>query len=553
MKFSNLVLSKDGERFEYKVGYEFNNETRADSTLHYVSNFLATTNTNVIQFFNHGTTLNYTYNTWSPKLPQMRHKIYLPSNEEVVEDKFHKYILDNVISYSTWNEETSQIPVTFKSGKVSIFFPWYSLETNTNGIKYAFNVYIWVNGFKVILGSYLLSRFNAAARTSNLEELKDYYDEISIDIIDPKSLIYDDEWKVFREVICKERAYSNYVGTALCFDLEPVEYDEETNQYLSIMSCSGSSNSIVLEDKEEDEMYLSINHNAFKFSQESQPQITCKLNFHNSYEYNFEGLKEYLSETYNVNVEDVQLSYDLSLRNDDDIYFYNSVSEIKELNYKFSNIDEIGMSDFERISWEWVETYEQQNNSPLYLQAMCNIYIKSTADEDFRLFLYFKSNKIPFTSELCSYFVSPRSRIFDTLDDFWNIKKINLQYLNMNYYSINAVNKTENIIKHFDYVSQDSKSNIIQPVFYQTHPLSSLVIHRDVNENIAINLDQYKSKVKRFKLKIGNAIISEAGRVKTGVIFIIKANQIAGVDSSGVYYVINEKNDVITSGNYTCI
>lgn len=553
MKFANLILLKDGEGFEYKVGYEYNGETRADSDVHYTSTFLPTTNTNVIHFFDQNTTLNHTYNTWSPQLPQKRHKLYLPSFEHMVDEQYHKYISDSVIFYDTWNDDTSNIPVTFKTCKISVFFPRYSLETNNNGIKYAFNIYIWVNGFKVILGSYLLNRFNAAARTSDLKELSDHFEEISIDVIDPKSLIYDDEWKVFRETICKERNFSNYVGTALCFDLEPVEYDEETNQYLNIISCSGGRNSIVLEDKEEDEMYLSINHNNFKDSIDDQPFINCKLNFNNSYTYDMDGLKEYLMETYNVNVEDVQLSYDLSLRNEDDIYFYNSESGIKDLSYKFYNIDEISMNDFERISWEWIDTYEQQNSAPLYLQAMCNIYIKSNADEDFRLFLYFKSNSIPFTQILCSYFVSPRSKVFDQLDDFWSIKKVNLQNLDMNYYSINAVNKTENIIKHFDYVSQDSKSNIVQPIFYQTQPLSSLTIHRSVNENIAINLDQYKSKVKRFKLKIGNALVYEAGRVKTGIIFIVKANQIAGIDSAGVYYVLNENNDVITSGNYTCV
>ena len=554
MKFANLVLSKDGERFEYKVGYEFNGETRMDSNIHYISTFLPTTNTNVIQFFDNNTTLNHTYNTWSSKIPQKRHKLYLPAIEELIPTEYHGYIRDNAILYNTWDEVTAEIPVTVKTGKISIFFPWYSLETNTNGIKYALNVYIWCNGFKVILGSYLLSRFNAAARISNLEELKDYYDEISIDIIDPKSFIYDDEWKTFRETICKERTHSNYVGTAICFDLEPVEYDDETEQYLSMLSYSGSSNSIVLTDKETDEMYLSIMHDIFKSDVTFEtPNIHCKINFHEVYDYNMDGLKEYIMETYNVPVNDLYLTYDLSLRNDDNIYYYNSVDNVKELSYDFDKIDEISMNDFERMSWEWFDAYEQQDSNPLYLQAMCNIYIKSTPDEEFRLFLYFKSNKLPFTQELCSYFVSPRSSIFESIDDFWNIKKVNLEDLDMNYYSINAVNKTENIIKHFDYVSQDSKSNIIQPVFYQTQPLGSLTLHRSVNENIAINLDPYKSKVKRFKLKIGNSTIMEAGRVKTGIIFIVKANQLAGVDSSGVYFVLNENNDVVTSGNYICI
>lgn len=553
MKFANLNISSGGEKYEYKVGFEEVGKMMVTDDLHYTSAFLPTTNINVIHFFNNATTLNYKYNSWVTQKPELKHKMYLPAKQELMPVEYVKYTQYDAIFYDEWSETIGSMPTTVKMSNVSVFFPNYSLETDMNGVKYAFNVYIWINGFKVILGSYLLNRFNATARTSNLKELEDYFDVINIDIIDPKSLIYDDEWRVFRETICKEKEFSNYVGVSLCFDLEPVEYDEESDQYLSILSSSGGENSIVISNYEKDEMHLSISHNIDSNDTSSNPGISCSLIFHKSYNNDMEGLKEYLMETYNTLVEDVYISYDLSLRNDDNIYFYNIKSEIKELNCKFDQIDELGMSDFERISWAWMEAYEQQESAPLYLQAMCNIYIKSKVEEEFRLFLYFKSNKIPFTQELCSYFTSPRSNMYETLDDFWNVKKINLDNLNMNYYTINAVNKTENIIKHFDYVSTDSKSNIVQPIFYKAQPLSSITLHRDVNENIAINLDQYKSKVKRFKLKIGNTIVPESGRVKTGIIFIIKANQIAGVSSSGVYHVINERNDVVTSGNYTCI
>ena len=418
-------------------------------------------------------------------------------------------------------------------------------ELKYNNLKYALTVYIWLNGFKVILGSYLINRVDACANTNPLVDNRMYYEEYNVNIINPRKIVYGEEWKTFREVLCKEKESSNYTGIDLILQLDPIEYNEDSDCYVNILTCSGGENIISLSDFNEDDMRLSISHNLFS-NDDNLPKINCVLNFNSEYEQTLDGFKEYIIETYNIFPGKINISYDLALRDDDNIYFYNTHSG-EDLTYDFYDIDSLGLSDFERISWDWVNAYEKANKTPLYLQCMTNVYINDN------LFLYFKSNKIPMTNEILSYFIYPRVSIADELDEFWKLKKVELNSVDMNLYNINVVNKTENIIKQFDYVSGDSKSNIVQPIFYKVQPLSSITLHRDVVENIAINLDQYKSKVKRFKLKIGNTTLIEAGRVKAGIVFVTNPANMSGVSKSGVYHILNERGSVVTSGNYTCI
>jgi hypothetical protein len=445
------------------------------------------------------------------------------------------------------------MPAVIKTAKVKVFFPDYSLDTILGKTTYALTVYIWINGFKVILGSYRLDRYDAQAITADFEKLRGYYEEIEIDIIDPKSLLYSDDWKYFREVVCAEKILSNYEGTSLCFSLDPIEYNEEDMVYTCLLSSAGGENAIIVSNYEKDDMNLSISHNIKNIY--SIPTIKFKLNFNEAYSsgiiygQTMNDLKDYLFETYDIPVYDVRISYDLSIKNDDEVFFYNTISS-DDIECSFENIDEISLSNFERISWDWFKAYETSNDKPLYLQGLANIYVKPDENANENLFLYLKSNQIPLTQELISYFTNPRTSMLDDLDEFWKIKRVNLNDVNMIIYNINAVNKTENIIKHFDYVNNDSKSNIVQPIFYKVQPLSSIYIHSGVTENIAINLDAYKSKVKTFKLKLGSSTFIEAGRVKTGIVFIIKANKLDGLLSSGNYFILNERDEVVTSGKY---
>lgn len=120
---------------------------------------------------------------------------------------------------------------------------------------------------------------------------------------------------------------------------------------------------------------------------------------------------------------------------------------------------------------------------------------------------------------------------------------------NMNLIKPRIVNQT--IKQVIEMSSQtDSKSNIIQPVFFRSRDVARIVVHPAVSENIAINLDAYKGQVDRFYMKIEGIVFPEIGRIESGVIFNIKGNQLPNEIQSGLYYIISEQGDLITSGKY---
>ena len=99
----------------------------------------------------------------------------------------------------------------------------------------------------------------------------------------------------------------------------------------------------------------------------------------------------------------------------------------------------------------------------------------------------------------------------------------------------------------------DTKSNIIQPVFFRVQDLPRIQIHPEVTENIAINLDAYKSKVDRFYLKVEGISFPETARTSAGVIFQIQGSQLPGSRPFGTYYILDQDAVLVTSGQYVYI
>lgn len=107
-------------------------------------------------------------------------------------------------------------------------------------------------------------------------------------------------------------------------------------------------------------------------------------------------------------------------------------------------------------------------------------------------------------------------------------------------------NTTVNIIKLDSPV--DAHAGIIQPVFFRVSPSSTLTLHSGVRENVAINLDRYKSAVKTFHLKIGDNLYKETGRVDAGVVFNIQAT-----GNYSKYLILDENMTLVTTGDVKII
>jgi hypothetical protein len=122
----------------------------------------------------------------------------------------------------------------------------------------------------------------------------------------------------------------------------------------------------------------------------------------------------------------------------------------------------------------------------------------------------------------------------------------------MNINKYNVINKIENKIVQIERPN-DSKSNIIQPVFFRVKDSEVLTLHPVVTENICINLDNYKSKVKKFILQIDNCKFEQIGYNSYGALFKILGNTLSKELISGTYYILNEQYELVTSGKYNCV
>ena len=149
------------------------------------------------------------------------------------------------------------------------------------------------------------------------------------------------------------------------------------------------------------------------------------------------------------------------------------------------------------------------------------------------------SNELPITQELYSNFINGGSEKIIDIND-------------MNVITYNVVNKIENNIVHIDRPNE-SKANIVQPVFFKVKDTETLTLHPAVTETISINLDDYKSKVDKFTLQIEGCRFGQIGANSYGVLFKIEGNKLPLNAVSGTYYILDDNYELITTGKYSCI
>jgi hypothetical protein len=328
------------------------------------------------------------------------------------------------------------------------------------------------------------------------------------------------------------------------FSLHPVIYNQDDGLYIKNDKYVGGQNSINMSVNEDDFINLKLKTNVInKLEGNERPTIIFDLGFNNAYDQTFNGLSEYLEETYKI--KNCSIQYELVIGNENELYAVLDSPVIK-LDNSDDTIDYIFTKDnilndsgnFKNwIGWK----------DGIYLTGSVNIL-----DEDGASMVYILSNKIPFNQNLYKYFVG---------SDFYvsgvPINNINLDLINMRLYNINAVNKIENTVVQISR-PEDTKSNLIQPVFYRTIESININIHPKVIETVCINLDTYKSKVDTFILKIEDTEYPEIGRNQAGILFKVKNPTIIKDDKgkeklTGIYYILNQDNELVSSGNYNYI
>ena len=415
------------------------------------------------------------------------------------------------------------VPSIYKTSKMTLYYPRFSVETYEKNVKYVLTVYTWILGRKIILGSVLLDRQDAmATETGPRTFLNDqYYEYSSIDIIDPYELLYGDGWKDWRKEVCGEdREVFNDGGSNVGVNLCVIDY--VNGVWIKKSGYEESQSSISITDNISD--YLSCHIKSNTSGSVIQPRISCSIRFNNNYDQTSEGLSKYLYETYGIEKENVSSKFILIVQDKENVYKY--------IAHKYDGIRSFDDFTKNAIGYQSWDEYEEGLKISVLYQIV-------TGDGDDEIdILSFMSNYLFLDQELFKYLVGENY-----------INSVKLNQVNMNNYNIDVVNKIVNNVVSVER-PDDYKSNIIKPIFFKVQDASNIIIHPAVTENICINLDAYKNKVNVFTIKIGEYTFKEIGRTNNGIIFkIVGAN--LNVEDSGIYYILNDVGDLVTTGKYS--
>ena len=448
------------------------------------------------------------------------------------------------------------IPESIKQYQMILYIPRYSVESfrssdkiDISSIKYIITAYTYISGTKIILGSYMFGMDSAVASDRLIRyKGEEYYNCVYFNIIDPLSIIYDDQWKDFRTNRCGELPYTNNTGISLHIELTPVINDSNPGEYIITDDFTTGSAGIFLQHDIYNHMSLDLNYDG---------NAILEILFNEVYN---GDLQTYLAETYNmwkkdeygnyidedgniiepdpdtgvINEEDLvpdsyRVIYELVIKDQDNIYdIYDKISASGSAIFGKSEIQH-------EWSW-WKEGLIMQGSIEIYETDSDDIeYIR---EQDFPI-IALLSNEIPLMKDNFRFMVP--------LD--LNFEYINKDDIDMNEYNVSVVNKiNKNIIKVNR--PEDYKSNIIRPLFYSSEKIGNIVVHPAVSENIGIDLNRYKSKVNLFYIRIEGQDFIEIGRTKRDVIFNIDGNMLPNEAESGKYYILDQDFNMVTLGNY---
>lgn len=423
---------------------------------------------------------------------------------------------------------THELSDGYSISYITVYFPDFSIDRIHGYTDYALDVNIWIGGRKVNIGSYIINRKDAlACDTIKVFGGQRYYECIELPIFNPYEISYSDKWNSFRGLITNSIHNSRITNQHSIINVSLYPVIKTNNEYRVHDDYVGGHNAMPLSKKDDSNLRLNIRSNTKDSLNKEQPAIVCSLEFNEYYD----SLSAYIQDIYNVS--NYTVKYEMVIGNNDTLYDIFESGEVEnELEYKFTKEQILSHNNFVNgIGWR------------------PGVFIKCTAiismvDNNSEASIM--SNTLMFNEDLFRYFVGPS----DFMVNRNPVYCVNLDLLDMNVLNINTVNKIENKVVQFS-SPVDTKSNLIQPTFFRTTELANIVIHPEVVETICINLDRYKSKVDHFVMQVEGVKFVEIGRNSNGSLFKIIGANLPNVKTSGTYYILNQDNELVTSGKYT--
>lgn len=152
------------------------------------------------------------------------------------------------------------------------------------------------------------------------------------------------------------------------------------------------------------------------------------------------------------------------------------------------------------------------------------------------------------------YNVSIYSNYFAILrDDIkWILNRPVLKQINVTSL-INKENdmKITNIVENPENIKLNTNIStpkvIYKPIFFKVQELNKVSLISSITQRIAINLQDYQTKVSAFYIKIGDYMIKESERNSVFVIFKVDATKITDLTLTS-YHILDQDSEYITSG-----
>ena len=435
-----------------------------------------------------------------------------------------KYILadDSYFDEHVTTDASSLLTEEYISD-LAIYFPDYSVETYYNTHYYLLEAKTFINGTPLILYRGLIDRNDALGNKPMTHFENTYYESIKVSFADPYHIMYDDDWEYFRTNVTNYRESSNDYndeGSLLYVSLTPLV--KEGDYFTMSSEMSGSSNVIPMERYLDNALYYDVH--------EEMGRFISKIHFNDQYS----ALEDYLASTY------WQDSYDQSHKTQQfSYYIMNEDGDYIELGstdiYDWGNFKDIPDKVLLPNGTGWTDYRE----GFFFIGEMNFI---DTIIDDIVLTVY--SNKLPITKEIWAKCIDANkgNKLADNI----------LEQINSDDMSINIVNQIKNeVVSIMRPESDDAK--VVTPVFIRVQNASNINIHPNINEYITLNLDQYKSSVKTFIIRIGEHEFNENSRSAYGVTFKIIGSQLSEIDADGTYYILDQDRVLVTTGNYKYI
>lgn len=446
------------------------------------------------------------------------------------DDKMCYYKHENEWHQIDFHDMKSEyMPIDVSLSNIRVCIPDHSIDTYIKKVRYALTAYTWINGNKIDFGTHIFKINDAYANSNGVIKRgnNEYRTCVDFTIADVFDIIYSDDWKDFRHNICGEPENINTAVPPLYMSLHIV--DEYEGRYVLKDDCIGGSTCVSISD-ESNMLKLNIS------SVLDPLGFQFKLNMNSVYNW----FLTYLSETYQRTSSYNKIKFQLAIKSKTGIIDGPTMAWNPDEDYglctqtiQWSNIP--NDSPFKIFFNKWDR---QDENDWEYEEGWSIIGSVNVIEDDEEIFTVI-SNELPITQELFSLYTNGGSEKIIDMSDM-NIAKYNL------------VNKIENNVIMIDRPSK-SKSSIQQTVFFKVNDTELLTLHPNVTENISINLDDYKTKANSMVLQIEGCRFNAIGENSYGTIFKITANTIPSTAVSGIYYILDENLELVTTGKYNCI